>query len=211
MVSLDTYRQNIRIEKRRAILEAAVEVFLTEGFQNAGMAAIAKRADVSTATLYKHFSSKDQLFGEMVEMHVNQFQVLPVNLEKLSAQDLKQDLKRLSVGFVNLISDHRTLSVFRNIIGEGDRFPIIQQLIYEKGRNPFKNLLIDFLNREDVKVQLAINDCGLATEWYIGLLSYWLIFVPLFNPETSYSDSRISDIVNESIEMFLARYRVPSS
>ena len=211
MVSLDTYRQNIRIEKRRAILEAAVQVFLTEGFQNAGMAAIAKRADVSTATLYKHFSSKDQLFGEMVEMHVNQFQVLPVNLEKLSAQDLKQDLKRLSVGFVNLISDHRTLSVFRNIIGEGDRFPIIQQLIYEKGRNPFKNLLIDFLNREDVAVQLAINDCGLAAEWYIGLLSYWLIFVPVFNPETTYSDSRISDIVNESIEMFLARYRVPSS
>ena len=133
MVSLDAYRRNIRTEKRQAILEASLHIFLTQGFQNAGMAAIAKQADVSTATLYKHFSSKDQLFGEMVEMHVNGYQVLPIDVDTLDTSDLRAALSKVSEGFVNLISDPRTVSIFRTIIGEADRFPILQKLIYEKG------------------------------------------------------------------------------
>ena len=211
MVSLDAYRRNIRTEKRQAILEASLHIFLTQGFQNAGMAAIAKQADVSTATLYKHFSSKDQLFGEMVEMHVYGYQVLPIDVDTLDTSDLRAALSKVSEGFVNLISDPRTVSIFRTIIGEADRFPILQKLIYEKGRNPFRNLLVQFFSKDSVAAQLTITDRAIAAEWYIGLLSYWLIFVRVFNPEMTYSPRRVTEIVTESVEMFLARYRVPSS
>ena len=37
------------------------------------MAEIARAADVSTATLYKHFSSKEELFSEIAVQHIEPF------------------------------------------------------------------------------------------------------------------------------------------
>ena len=45
---------------------AARDNFLKNGYSRAGMAEIARDADVSTATLYKHFASKEALFSAVV-------------------------------------------------------------------------------------------------------------------------------------------------
>src|ERR1700682_6205550 len=54
--------------KRRAILNAATEMFAARGYGAISMEAIARSADVSKATLYAHFQSKDQLFATIVEV-----------------------------------------------------------------------------------------------------------------------------------------------
>src|ERR1044072_4657190 len=51
--------------KRRAIVDAAREVFLARGFE-AGIDVIAHRADVSKVTIYNHFGSKSELFQAVV-------------------------------------------------------------------------------------------------------------------------------------------------
>ncbi|MEP5368439.1 helix-turn-helix domain-containing protein, partial [Parvibaculum sp.] len=61
-MGLETHRRRISAQKRSSILGAARKNFLTNGYSGAGMAEIARDADVSTATLYKHFSSKEALF-----------------------------------------------------------------------------------------------------------------------------------------------------
>jgi AcrR family transcriptional regulator len=60
------YRQSIKELKRKAILKAAHEAFLAEGFNRAAVHVIAHRADSSTATLYKYFKSKERLFEEVM-------------------------------------------------------------------------------------------------------------------------------------------------
>lgn len=67
MSGLDKYRKKVSAQKRRGILAAAHRVFQGEGFDGGTMAEIAKLADVSTATLYKHFDSKEELFCAVVE------------------------------------------------------------------------------------------------------------------------------------------------
>ena len=52
--------------KRRAILNAAAEVFLRSGFLGASMDEIASLSDVSKQTVYKHFGSKEALFVQAV-------------------------------------------------------------------------------------------------------------------------------------------------
>ncbi|MFN4354750.1 TetR/AcrR family transcriptional regulator [Parvibaculum sp.] len=66
-MGLDTHRRKISDQKRTAILRAAKEHFLKSGYTAAGMADIARDADVSTATLYKHFRSKEELFSAIVK------------------------------------------------------------------------------------------------------------------------------------------------
>ena len=46
---------------RERILDAAYELFSRRGIQAVGIDEVTKRADVATATLYRHFPSKDKL------------------------------------------------------------------------------------------------------------------------------------------------------
>src|SRR5258708_28016320 len=52
--------------KHRAILDAAIKVFLRSGYLGANMDEIAALSEVSKQTIYKHFSSKEALFVEIV-------------------------------------------------------------------------------------------------------------------------------------------------
>lgn len=52
--------------KSAAILDAAVELFLAEGYTRTSMDAVAKRADVSKQTVYGHFADKAALFSAVV-------------------------------------------------------------------------------------------------------------------------------------------------
>ncbi|MBR8743639.1 TetR/AcrR family transcriptional regulator [Nocardiopsis sp. MG754419] len=53
--------------KREAIVEAALRVFLREGYARASVDAIAADAGVSKRTIYNHFADKRDLFATIVE------------------------------------------------------------------------------------------------------------------------------------------------
>ena len=61
-----TAKAELIAEKDRAIVLAARENFLRDGFSGASMDAIAKSAGVSVKTIYGHFSNKDQLFSKVM-------------------------------------------------------------------------------------------------------------------------------------------------
>ena len=52
---------------RRAILDAARELFVTEGYSNVSMRKIAERVEYSPAALYGYFPSKDDIFFALAE------------------------------------------------------------------------------------------------------------------------------------------------
>ena len=52
---------------RRAILDAARELFVTEGFQHVSIRKIAERIEYSPAAIYSYFPSKDDIFFSLAE------------------------------------------------------------------------------------------------------------------------------------------------
>src|SRR5438270_12581792 len=52
---------------RRAIPDAARELFVAEGFQNASIRKIAERIEYSPAAIYSYFPGKDELFFALAE------------------------------------------------------------------------------------------------------------------------------------------------
>ncbi len=52
---------------RRAILDAARELFVVEGFQNVSIRKIAERIEYSPAAIYGYFASKDDIFFALAE------------------------------------------------------------------------------------------------------------------------------------------------
>lgn len=55
------------IERRNRILVAARDTFAEEGFRNAEVKTIARKAGVGKATIYKHFDSKDDILLTIVD------------------------------------------------------------------------------------------------------------------------------------------------
>src|ERR671937_544106 len=56
--------KNERISPRERILAAASDLFYRHGIRAVGVEAIAEAAETNKMTLYRHFSSKDELVAE---------------------------------------------------------------------------------------------------------------------------------------------------
>lgn len=64
---LAAYREHVSGEKKAAVVEAARELFATNGFFETTVVVIARHAKVSTATLYKHYRSKEDILAARIE------------------------------------------------------------------------------------------------------------------------------------------------
>lgn len=73
---------------RAAILDAARDVFASEGYAGASIRKVAERADCAHAMIYLHFRDKDDLFYQVSEEHFRQLlgrlRSLPRSLDPLS-------------------------------------------------------------------------------------------------------------------------------
>ena len=80
---------------RREILNAAVQLFSTEGYSRTSIRALAKRAGCSTANLYHHFSAKYEIFVTLIDSAMDaHFAGLDEALQRFDdpAQQLEQVL-----------------------------------------------------------------------------------------------------------------------
>lgn len=114
--------------KRQAILSAAQEVFLRDGFAGASMDDLATVAGVSKMTVYRHFHSKEALFeGVLREICSDVVIGAPVPTDA----DLREELRILGRAFVSLVSDPDRLKTYRLVMAEAERSSHIARLFYE--------------------------------------------------------------------------------
>ena len=64
---LERFRQQVKAEKEGAILRTAIGLFYLHGLNAISMQKIADHANCSSATVYAHFKSKEDLFGACIE------------------------------------------------------------------------------------------------------------------------------------------------
>jgi len=115
-------------EKRRAILEAAQEVFLKSGFRDASMDEVASHAGVGKMTVYRHFGSKEALFETMLaEVCAGQFP----NTALPAQPDLRTELRHMGRAFVGLVTDPKRMATYRLAMAEGERFPDFGRMFYQ--------------------------------------------------------------------------------
>ena len=79
---------------RQAILDAARELFIAEGYQNVSMRKIADRIEYSPAAIYSYFPAKDDIFFALAE---EGFRILADQAQS-GAQGLTDPLDRLRRG-----------------------------------------------------------------------------------------------------------------
>jgi len=81
--------------KKDIILQAALECFLSNGYQNTSMEDIVKKSGVSKGGIYWHFKSKEDIFVYMIEWWTNDW-LRKVNKEFAQLTDVKSKLSKYS-------------------------------------------------------------------------------------------------------------------
>lgn len=116
-----------------AILAAAEEVFLRDGYVGASMDEVAKLAGASKQTVYKHFGSKQQLFIDLVTS-MTVMTGDPVGHETVDASaPVAETLTAHAVEMLNAVLTPRILRLRRLVIGEANRFPELGKALFEHG------------------------------------------------------------------------------
>ena len=111
--------------KAETILAAAERAFLARGFGAVTMDAIAREAGVSKATVYAHFTGKEELFGAVVA-RVSERRFGGFSAEALDPVDIAASLDHdRHAGFSTLCSSPEVIALNRIIIGEVTRFPVL--------------------------------------------------------------------------------------
>ncbi len=110
--------------KAETILAAAEHAFLARGFGAVTMDAIAREAGVSKATVYAHFTGKEELFGAVIA-RVSERRFGGFSAEALDPVDIAASLTTIAIRFLDLVLAPEVIALNRIIIGEVTRFPVL--------------------------------------------------------------------------------------
>ena len=94
---------------REGILEAAARIFSEKGFHATSMQDIADAVNLQKASLYHHFSSKQEILADILDRALD---LINSRLELVLSQSLSPDekLRQAMVSYLETIADNQNLS-----------------------------------------------------------------------------------------------------
>ena len=120
--------------KEQEVLDVATEYFLQHGYRGASINAMARSSGISKESIYRYFSSKQQLFEAVIGRELIEYRR---NLHRLDAtlrsMDLRAGLITVAEAILAIITTDRTLALRRLIFDEATRSPEVGQHYYKIG------------------------------------------------------------------------------
>lgn len=98
-------RERERLATRQRILDAARELFASQGYEAVTMRAIAERIEYSATAIYVHFKDKAALMRELTSQDFLQFAETFVRTSQ-RVTDPVQRLRKLGHAYVNFAAEH---------------------------------------------------------------------------------------------------------
>ncbi|HEX4247217.1 MAG TPA: TetR/AcrR family transcriptional regulator [Pseudonocardia sp.] len=153
--------------KRRAILDAAVEVFCAQGYKRTSVDAIAAVAGVGKQTVYGHFGDKARLFLAAVD-DARAAHEHPAPLADTG--DPRADLTEAGERILDVALEPTVAALHRLTIAELPHHPELQR-IWRAGSEPFlDDALAKYLRACDERGQLSVPDPNQAARQFAYLL-----------------------------------------
>ena len=205
-MTLENYRIQIREEKSKAALDAAMVLFLAQGYDRTSLVQVARDASISTGTLFKHFPTKAALFGAVIQRLWNADTEMAKPLPKAGSP--KKGLTSLGLEYAEVLGHKDTLPIFRVIMAEAPRFPELGEYLFECGKMPFLHRIHLYLNAEIALGTLAVNDMPLAASQFLGMINDAIFWPRFFLMSMTVTPDRVKQVINEAVTTMLHRYGV---
>jgi AcrR family transcriptional regulator len=192
--------------KRQEILQAAAAVLREQGFAGASMAAVSQRIGGSKATLYRYFSSKEDLFLTTL-LDAAQDQAARLFDTLKPSTDLRAVLERFGLRFLELTLSPNVLAIRRILIAEGSRSGLGQRL-FERGPQSTWSKMADFLEGEIKSGRLRRDDPWMMAMHLRGLLEADIVNRALLGAEIDTRPASLRLYAVKAVDVMLRAYAI---
>ncbi|HSC15149.1 MAG TPA: TetR/AcrR family transcriptional regulator [Gammaproteobacteria bacterium] len=119
--------------KEQEVLDVATEYFLQHGYRGASINAMARSSGISKESIYRYFSSKQQLFEAVIGRELIEYRRGLHRLDTLRSMDLRTALITVAETILGIITTDRTQALRRLIFDEATRSPEVGRHYYKIG------------------------------------------------------------------------------
>lgn len=190
-------------ERRKALLQAAEEVFTEHGFIDASLDAIVKIAGGSKRNIYTEFGSKEGLFLALIDESATRVAAVASVLDKDST-DLRGSLAQFAEGFLDIVFSRSTLGLVRVMQMDGVRFPDIINTFFAVGPDRSLGLLSELLEKAKQRGEVSFEDSRLAASLFIGMLRGNILYLQaILKVESPPDKAELTALKNAAVDIFL--------
>jgi TetR/AcrR family transcriptional regulator, regulator of autoinduction and epiphytic fitness len=201
-VNDESYHQRVKEEKRLAAVRAATDLFLEQGYERTSLQQVAKRADLSTATLFKRYPTKAALFSAIVE----EFWTVDNRCGRTTPiGNPRQGLTKIGLDYARRMRQREMVALYRLIVSEALRFPDLGRTLYDRGKGPYLELLEQYLAAERDAGSLHIENIPMAARAFLATIAGQVFWPELVAPGCGGSDEETQTVVAHAVEMALTK------
>nr|HEV8009580.1 TetR/AcrR family transcriptional regulator [Bradyrhizobium sp.] len=157
-------------ETRQIIYEAARHEFAGSGYAATSMETVARRAGVSTKTLYRLVPNKASLFEGMVSGRLDRF-LSDVNLRAVDHDDIEQALYAALMACADLSLDEEVVALQRMVLQEAGKSSDIAATFYRNGIQGTLAALADWLRVQQGRGLIELDDVEEAAGMLLGMVA----------------------------------------
>ena len=157
-------------ETRQIIYDAARHEFAANGYAATSTETVARRAGISTKTLYRLFPNKAALFESMVANRLDRL-ALDINLRAGDDDDIETALNAALMACATLSLDAEVVSVQRIVLQEAGQFSDLAATFYRNGVTRLIKALADWLRTQIRRGKLKLDDPDEAAGILIGMVA----------------------------------------
>ena len=184
-------------QTKERLLEAAAWTFSREGIQGATTRQIAREAGVNEVTLFRHFKSKEQLLGAVLQRGLAS-EIALMNEHSSWKEDLRGSMEKYARHYYSHLEKKQGFA--RAFIAEGQVLPESMQTMIADVIRPVRERLIGILAdaqkagvlRPDVNVECALD--AFKNTLYAGMLRQGT-YLPRSYPTEAYIDTVVDIFV----------------
>ena len=193
-----------------ALLDASARVFIEHGFSDSSYEMIAKRANVSTKTIYSWFGGKAGLFAAVVERYAKQIEPQLHRVLTENGEHPEIALAQAARIILSFELEPELLAVHRAVIAASAKLPEIGATFYALGPGRGVEILAAFFERCHRMRLLCVNDPVIAAEAFMALISRGVLPRQLVRAEGGpLSPEALERQIRPALNIFFAAHRVP--
>jgi AcrR family transcriptional regulator len=157
----------------QAMLKAALELLAEVGFEAMSIEAIAARAGVGKTTIYRRYSSKDELIADAIESMREEVLIL-------NTGNLWSDIDALIENAAQITLTPLGCQTVAMIISSASSNPGFAQIYWKKYLQPRRQSFAIIIERAKARNEIPTDlDSGLVFDTMSGIMLYALIFPPI--------------------------------
>src|SRR5215467_7040489 len=157
--------------RRRAMLIAAVNVLMEQGYSRASTLEIATRARVSKRELYAEFGSKRGILEALIASSAKRMQVPLQPAEIGDRHALAAALTAYGVAALTTLTNPYVLAMYRLAIAEASANTELGAILDASGRAPNRRMLVELVQRGQAAGFLGAGEpLGIARDFFSLLI-----------------------------------------